>query len=188
MHDSEKNKVSPEADGRINYDWETKYKDEAIKQMYKEGIYQIGLLIIAFLVMFYSIINIISYNSISSTVAVYKNIFDMQIWHCFLLMSSGLLGGIVFGMKYFYHAIAKGQWHQDRVAWRILSPLIAISMAFVVGLMVDSGIIKDLSNSNLLWRKHVIIGFLTGYFADDAARKLQEIAAVIFGQKKEKKD
>ena len=28
-------------------------------------------------------------------------------------LSSGMLGGITFGMKYFYRAVARGFWHID---------------------------------------------------------------------------
>jgi hypothetical protein len=91
-----------------------------------------------------------------------------------------LLGGIVFGLKFFYHAVAKGLWHQDRRIWRLMSPYLSMSIGLVVGAMIDASFIstaKPISGAAF-----VSIGFLAGYFADRAVAKMGEVASVVFGR------
>src|SRR5262245_32067745 len=35
--------------------------------------------------------------------------------HLLTAAAAGLLGGTIFGIKWFYHVVAKGLWHIDRV-------------------------------------------------------------------------
>lgn len=94
-------------------------------------------------------------------------------------MAAGLLGGTVFGIKFFYRVVARGWWHQDRIMWRLLSPLLAMTLAFVLGTLIDSSWIgaQNLGSAATC----ISIGFLVGYFADEAIAKMYEIATVIFG-------
>ena len=98
---------------------------------------------------------------------------------------SGMLGGAVFGIKYFYRVVARGFWHQDRKIWRIMSPFLGMGLAFIVGAMLESGVMKieRLSSTPGI----VSIGFLVGYCADTASAKMIEIANVFFGQNKNEK-
>jgi hypothetical protein len=53
-------------------------------------------------------------------------------------------------------------------------------ISIVIGAMVNIGMIpakKPISSSAIL-----VIGFLAGYFADEAVSKMYEIARVIFGE------
>lgn len=95
-------------------------------------------------------------------------------------LSSGMLGGITFGMKYFYRAVARGFWHIDRKPWRYMSPFIAMAVAFIVGIMIDASLITP--QKNITTPEIISIGFLAGYFADEAVGKMYEIANVIFGK------
>ena len=95
-------------------------------------------------------------------------------------VSSGFLGGVVFGMKYLYRVIARGFWHQDRKAWRMMSPFIALAVSFVVGVLVEASMI--VAEKPSLTPTIISIGFLSGYFADEAVGKMYEIASVIFGK------
>ena len=95
---------------------------------------------------------------------------------------SGMLGGLTFGMKYFYRVVARGWWNQDRRIWRLLSPLISAIIALMIGILIEASFIttgKVLNGPTI-----VSIGFLAGYFADEAVGKMYEIANVIFGTKK----
>lgn len=96
-----------------------------------------------------------------------------------LYTSSGLLGGLVFGLKFFYHAVATGRWHRDRRIWRIVSPILSASMAFVFCAMTNASLFSSQSGSS---RAGIVaVGFIIGYFADRAIAKLAEIANVVFG-------
>lgn len=96
--------------------------------------------------------------------------------------AGGLLGGVLFGMKFLYHAVAKGIWNQDRLLWRALSPLLSLGLAIAAGALLDSGIagltFKSDSNST-----HFAVGFIVGYFADKAIQKMADIADTVFGMK-----
>lgn len=92
----------------------------------------------------------------------------------------GLLGGILFGIKYLYKVVAHGLWNIDRRLWRIFSPFLAGGLAVAVGTLIDSGIL-GLANKPTTGASYVAIGFMTGYFADSALAKMQEIAKTVFG-------
>lgn len=93
---------------------------------------------------------------------------------------AGMLGGITFGMKYFYRVAARGYWHQDRRWWRVMSPFIAMVTAIIVGAMIDASFMT--TRQPVTGASVISIGFLAGYFADEAAGKMYEIATVIFGK------
>lgn len=88
-------------------------------------------------------------------------------------VASGLLGGSTFGMKYFYRVVARGFWNEDRVYWRIFSPWIAVALSIVMAAIM----IKDVSSSSSL---AITIGFLTGYFSDEAVSKMYDVACILF--------
>lgn len=91
----------------------------------------------------------------------------------------GVLGGTLFGIKWLYHVVARGYWHQDRCLWRVMSPLLAGSLAFVVGTLMDAGFL-GLTISASKAPAFLSLGFITGYFGDKALAKMTEIAEVIF--------
>ena len=96
--------------------------------------------------------------------------------------AGGLLGGVLFGMKFLYHAVAKGIWNQDRLLWRVLSPLLSLGLAVAAGALLDSGI-AGLTFKSDSHTTHFAVGFIVGYFADKAIRKMADIADTVFGMK-----
>lgn len=95
---------------------------------------------------------------------------------------SGLLGGTVYGVKYLYRVVAHGYWSVDRRLWRLLSPWLSLSLAFVVGAFIEAGWVSLTGvGTTATSAKYVAIGFLIGYFSDAAVAKMQEIATAIFG-------
>ncbi|MYZ45188.1 hypothetical protein [Schauerella aestuarii] len=91
----------------------------------------------------------------------------------------GIFGGTLFGIKYLYHVVAKGYWHQDRRLWRVLSPLLSGSLAFIVGVLTQAGLMGVRVGGGA--STYIGLGFITGYFGDKALAKMTEIADVIFG-------
>jgi hypothetical protein len=160
-------------DGREPFDWRTHYPAEALKEIRWERVY-------LFLLLFFSYFVIIA---------------SWKGWVCCLLFTSpaeaatlkkysyyggsGMLGGVAFGIKYFYRVVARGYWHQDRKTWRLMSPFLATTLALVVGALIDSGLITTRGPSS--GPAFLSIGFLVGYFADQAIAKMGEIAIVLFG-------
>jgi len=161
-------------DGRIEYQWSTRYPRHVRVEIYLESSYLFVLFVCSFFVMF-----AIWRGWISSYVSVYSSESYILKKYAFYAIS-GILGGVVFGIKYLYRVVARGYWHQDRRIWRLMSPFIAMAVAFIVGAMIDATLITThVPTSNAAF---VSIGFLAGYFADQAVAKMYDIATVIFGK------
>ena len=167
------NGVDDQTDGREKYDWVTHYP-EAQKDIKFERLYLMALFVISLVAIF----------------AIWKGwifiigTFSPEQMHLLKKYSyyaaSGLFGGVIFSMKYFYRVVARGRWHLDRREWRLLSPYIAMGIALVVGWMIDASFVK---NKNPLTTPAIVsIGFMAGYFADEAVGKMYEIATAIFGR------
>jgi len=166
-------------DGRKRGDWKSIYSDtNACKQIRYEAIYICSVFILSFVLLILNYLNVFSclLKLTESAIVRFKYIVYFS--------SAGMLGGIVFGMKYFYRVVAKGYWSQDRRYWRILSPFISMSVAFIIGCMSSIGILT--SSNSLKNTGAVVFGFFAGYFADEAVGKMYEVATFIFGKTKKK--
>ena len=78
-----------------------------------------------------------------------------------------------------YRVVSRGYWSQDRKYWRFFSPWISACVAFVVGCMVLSGYINATQAQS--FAAEICVGFITGYFADEAVGKMSEVATALFG-------
>lgn len=158
-------------DGKKKGDWTSIYPKEAQSQIYMELWYVLVLLFIALVVIFLNWLGLFvgwleaSYQKTTLTAYVYY-------------LAGGLLGGVTFGGKYLYRVVGRGYWNQDRRVWRIFSPFISMVLGFVIGAMVECGVVDSVGNSS--GARTVVIGFLAGYFADEAVGFLCDIAEVVF--------
>lgn len=101
----------------------------------------------------------------------------------------GVFGGTLFSIKWLYHSVAHQMWHEDRRLWRLFTPHISGGLAFAVMLMVSSGILKLFDKQSLDSPPVILaISFLVGYFSDNAAAKLTEIAETLFGTTRRRAD
>jgi len=162
-------------DGKNQYEWRSRYPVEARKEQMREGIFLFALLFISLIIVF---INWKGYLSNSLRLSPHEAIIFKKYTY---YVAGGMLGGIIFDMKYFYRAVARGWWHQDRKPWRILSPFIAMVIALIIGAMIDGCIMKAPAAIN--GAAVISIAFIAGYFADEAVGKMYEIASVIFGNR-----
>lgn len=162
-------------DGRSPYEWDTKYPPEAIKMIIQDTVY----------------VSIIFLSALGASFICASGVLatDWQLNEstCKYLQYAfpGLLGGITFGMKYLYRTVARGYWHRDRRVWRVLSPWIALSVSFAIGIMVEAGLFSSSTGElpTYVEAKRVGIGFLSGYFADQAVGKMCDLADVLFGRR-----
>lgn len=92
----------------------------------------------------------------------------------------GQLGGTLFGIKYLYNVVARGWWNIDRRLWRLFSPFLSGGLALAVGALIDSGVL-GLTTKATSGAAYLSLGFITGYFADSALRKMKEVADTVFG-------
>jgi hypothetical protein len=170
---------SEPTDNRNLYDWKTHYP-EALKEIYMEAAYLVFLLIISYIIIFMTFKGHIF--QILSIPADQAPTFKKYIYYSM----AGMLGGVAFDMKFLYRSVARGFWNQDRRLWRLLSPFVALTIAFVVGAMIDASFLA--TKEPVSSATFIVIGFLAGYFADHAVGKLYEIARAVFGENGVMKD
>ena len=163
-------------DGRKQYDWESKYPECAQKEMKKEAIYIAIILIIAFSLLIFIVGGLI--DKVGNLIGLEAK-KTASLEGVIIYFFSGLLGGTIFGLKYFYRVVSRGYWSQDRKYWRFFSPWISACVAFVVGCMVLSGSINATQTQS--FAAEICVGFITGYFADEAVGKMSEVATALFG-------
>jgi len=155
-------------DGRKKGEYETRYKDpKCRKKILRDAIYITFLLLVSLVCLF---LNFLCVFEICLGLTGDKAILFHKMVYC---VSAGLLGGATFGMKYFYRVVARGLWNEDRVYWRFFSPLVAIALSVIMAAIM----IKDVTSSSSL---AITIGFLTGYFSDEAVSKMYDVACVLF--------
>ena len=70
--------------------------------------------------------------------------------------------------------MARGNWHKDRILWRIFTPWVSLILSLVLASIMAESIF---SKNNYA---AVIIGFFAGYFSESAIGKLYEIAKILF--------
>lgn len=164
-------------DGKDRYDWESKWSPGAKKGIYRDailvGIIFLGTLLGIVLTWHGLGFDTIAYGCHACSRATFNK------YSYFLL--GGMLGGTLFGLKYLYMVVARGYWTEDRWLWRVSTPFLSGGLALAFGAMLDSGIfgLSVAAKSN---PSYLSIGFITGYFADSAIAKMQEIADTVFGK------
>jgi hypothetical protein len=95
---------------------------------------------------------------------------------------AGVLGGTLFDTKWLYHSVARQVWHLDRRLWRFFVPHISGGLAFVIIALMASGLLRIFDSSAVESAPMIVgIGFLVGYFSDNAIAKLREVADTLFG-------
>lgn len=166
------------SDGRKPFDSASRYSAELRAEIKNEAVYLIVLLVVALTLTLLTVSGKI--NTLLHCIAPESAAFNKYLLYGF----SGMIGGLTFDIKYFYRSVARGYWHQDRKYWRMMLPFVSMVMALIIGAMIEASLIeqKAVSNSAV-----IAIGFLSGYFADDAASKMADVANVVFGSNTYKK-
>lgn len=172
--------IADTTDGRKFYEYQSKYPCHIRVQIFIEALYLATILIISF----YHLIWIFGENlTFWCTTLKYIDL-NPNLQRIIAFNTAGFIGGAMFGLKYLYHVTARGLWHEDRRIWRIFSPLLAASLSTMIGILIDGGIVHvsdSHSTTNTPYTSYISIGFITGYFADTALAKLQEVATIVFG-------
>lgn len=169
--------LSPANDGREQGNWRTRYCAKAWCWIALEGVYLAAFLSFSLYVL-YLIWNGHVYALVSG--GCLNGCSETTFSRFASLTDAGVIGGLLFGIKYLYRVVARGYWNADRVLWRLLEPCLAGVLALGVGALVDSGIlvftVHNVSNIS-----YFAIGFITGFFADNVAGKLKGVADHLFG-------
>lgn len=166
--------LSDLTDDRPKGDWDSKYDINAQKGIRWEKKYIIILLVCCLVIPL--IFGIVSNRCFWGFTCDFDNL-KKYIFAWF----GGTLGGTLFSLKWLVHSVAKNTWNIDRRMWRIFTPHLSGVLAFIIILLVNSEIFKLIDIKTLSIHKCYGIGFLVGYFSDNAIGKLTEIAQVLFG-------
>lgn len=173
-HNDNDNFLSDLTDGRKDGDWKSRYDGEANKEIKKERNYLLILLSVSF-----SLLTLAGLyykgcilNTDCSFIEIKPYVFGII---------GGLLGGTIFSMKWLVHSVAKNTWNIDRQLWRILTPLLSATISLLIIVILNSEIFASEVGKSYTSYKSFGIGFLAGYFSDNAIGKLTEIAQVLFG-------
>lgn len=168
------NKGLPD-DGRRTGNYKSRYDGIVQLKIWRDAIYIFALMIISFLLIYSNFNGCLAEKL---CIPAGKREVFQKYAYC---LSSGLLGGSTFGLKYFYRVVARGLWNEDRIFWRLFSPFIAVSISLVLGVILYNDIMKSTPQA-------VIIGFLAGYFADEAVSKMYDVACVLFSRAEDSRD
>lgn len=174
--------IADPTDGRAKYDYKSRYPLCIRVQMFSEALYLLAILIISTYHLVWMFGDSLPLWQTQLTFVELNR--DLQ--KMFAFFTAGTIGGTMFGLKYLHHVAGKGLWNEDRRIWRIFTPFLTALLATMFGIIVDGGFIHLSSqmDGKPPYSSYVSIGFFTGYFADTALAKLQEIATFIFGAEK----
>ena len=163
-------------DGRAQLDWRSKYDADAVSQIRFDAAY-IGLLLVVALTAIFLTWRGTAYTLMTTGCETCSHATFNKYSYFFL---GGFLGGVLFAVKYLYKVVARQYWNMDRRLWRLFSPFLSGGLALVVGALIDSGVL-GLTIKVASGAAYFSYGFITGYFADRAIDKMQEVAETVFG-------
>lgn len=154
-------------EGKQELDCGTKYDDKYLAQIRWEARYTIILFSVSIILIF---LNYMEFFEWILKLSGDKKIIFHKVAYCVL---AGFMGGTTFSLKYFYRVVARGLWDEDRKYWRYFAPFISIPLSIVMAAIM----VQDVTASSTA---AVAVGFLTGYFSDEAVSKLYDIACALF--------
>lgn len=173
MPDKDVEAMSGKTDERNQGDWQSRYDNTAQKIQRREAGYLLFLFIVSFVLI---LLNYLELPSAFLKISDDKSIVFSRMFSCTIC---GLLGGTIFNMKWFYKSIAHGYWNLDRKYWRYFMPFISLGIAFCLACIFSENIIIYGSGFTAS-----TLGFLVGYFSDEAVGKMAEVAKVLFNTDK----
>ena len=172
-------------DGRRAFDWQSRWPAEARKRIGLEGLIVVAYLLVsmvclwvladeAFVTMYAN-----PGSDISAEQPLRQGQFTMAALMCGL---SGLAAGTLFSVKWLYHSVAKGNWNEDRIYWRLLTPIVSGVLAFMMFFLLRSNIFAVFDPHSIAKPStSIAVGFIVGYFSDTALAKMAEVANSLFG-------
>ena len=170
MKNKDLDAMSGKTDERRKGDWISRYSGTtARKHQIVEAVYIFITVVLSFILL------LLNYNGCFQKMLCIVE--DKQLYFSRIVTCSvcGLLGGSIFDMKWFYKSVAHGFWNEDRVYWRIFTPIVSLSFAFCLACIFKENIVVYGDGFSA-----ATLGFLAGYFSDEAVGKMAEVAKVLF--------
>ena len=168
------------SDGRERHEWISSYPEEALNGIKFEATY------LTFWLFLPPIAMLVTVNGPFTGWLTFGPSGESTYPILVLAWLGGTLGGTAYSIKWLYHVVGKGWWHEDRRLWRLLTPHIsgAVSFSFIALISSETLPLLTISGTRSLFGL-IGISFLLGYFSDTAVAKLSEIARVLFGTVKD---
>lgn len=164
-------------DNRQRYDWKSKYSDPVARRKIRSEAIYLGCLLFAAPV----VMAVFWLGYPERLLQISNQKYNPGLRYVFA-WSAGTLGGVLFDLKWLYHVVARGLWNEDRRLWRVFTPHISGSLAFLTLALVSSGVLGIFDTKGAKPLSMAIgLGFLVGYFSDSAIAKLTEVAETLFG-------
>lgn len=175
---------SDPTDGRNPGSWESRYSGTAWLQIIFELTYLILILAVSGSALIY--IGICITGTLRTSTFVVMPTLASELHREFIqwvvVVLAGIVGGIVFDLKWLYHSVAKGLWSRDRVLWRLLVPLISGVVSVFLAFIIVSGLLPFIRNETFRTTYFALgFGFLFGYFSDNVIAALQNFAKRYIG-------
>lgn len=181
-------------DGRVRWDWQSKYPDEARREIKFEAWFLMFCFVVIVIIaaVFLSIANIVLQIPVEWQVINYSGNaegasarapFINVNFRIVAIFFVGMVGGTTFSIKWLVHSTAKGWWHRDRRYWRLLTPFLGGVYACVVLTLFDAGFFGS-AQASVEPRAIIIaaaLAFLIGYFSDGVSGLLSNVANAVFG-------
>jgi hypothetical protein len=165
------------SDGREAADWKSRYSDPiAQRAIASEAVYLAALFFTVTMLVF-----IIMSGAPAVWLSLPTDRFTIFEKYTYAWLG-GVFGGTLFDIKWLYHSVAKHMWNADRRLWRLFTPHLSGGLSFAVILLISSGILRifDIAAMDQPLVS-LSLGFLIGYFSDNATAKLAQIAELLFG-------
>ncbi len=165
-------------DDRKPYEWESRWTAGAKRAILVDGSYLTLILLLCPVLLF-----LLDNEKLSSLLSIsHHQARELALYGS--AWTAGMLGGDVFALKWFYHSVARGKWHLDRRAWRVFTPLISGALAFGTGALFISEVLPIFNPTVTRSVAGVTaVGFLVGYFSDNAIAALAATADRVLGTK-----
>ncbi len=161
-------------DNRQLGDWRSKYDTEARRHIRWEATYLTALLALVVIAMF------LVWLGLPQKRLMLSDHMSLTFSRYAMAGLSGVFGGVLFAMKWLYHSVAKQLWNLDRRLWRYFAPVISGGLAFATISIAQSFAVLD--PRMVATSAHTTaLGFLVGFFSDNALAKLAEVAQTLFG-------
>ena len=164
-------------DGRGPWEWKSRYPAETHKKIKCEAVVLVIMLALALIVAG----GCIGLDA-QSIVLEWEDTKFTVSFQLLATFFAGCVGGVTFSMKWLIHSVAKGRWHEDRVYWRFLVPLVGGIYACVVIALWDIGLVSSQSSGATKSIATIApLAFLVGYFSDGVSGLLSNVANAAFG-------
>jgi uncharacterized membrane protein YhdT len=126
--------------------------------------------------------------------SVWQHFIELPTWYienllwvqCTLI---GLIGGVMYCLRGAYiHKCVKKDWDTEREMWYYIRPITSLISGFVSFIFLKAGLlVLDASPKvDHLSYGYLAIAFIAGYNVDNFMKKLEEVAASVWGIKKSK--